>query len=150
MKKLFGIAFLLMFSISSQCQELNLFQRKANVIANFHNFPEYERIKMRNYLEYYVENLKNSEESFALGYRFFRDSLNEYYGRWICYEAYLTIHENKETQFVSQKLTNHYWITIGIDTWEYVNNIYLKKVIITTMRQEGSVTFIYRFVEDEK
>lgn len=136
MKKLITIILILIGSTLG-AQTLMLDCRRAVVEAEMHYYPEYTRtVCAQDYLEY-------QKDSVAYGFRFFRDTLNIYYGKWICNEISVTMTHSAELRFIESKVGCDCWCPIGPDTWRYRTDAFGNMVMVRRIYQDECVTFVY-------
>jgi len=127
---------LILITLSGFTQPLMVGFRKADVISNMRNSPGYTRtVKALDYLEYERNNR-------AYGFRFERDSLNLYRGRWICTEFYITVLPDDEQAYLNNMIACNCLTPVDRDLWLWVNDY--DTVTVTRIEQDGSVTFVWR------
>ena len=125
---------LILITLSGFSQPLMIGFRKSDVESNMRNSPGFYRtVKAKNYLEY-------QREGRAYGFRFERDSLNLYHGKWFCTEFYVTVLPDDEEKYFA-KLVDCLTM-VDRDKWVWVNNY--DTITITRIESEESVTFVWR------
>jgi len=127
---------LILITLSGFSQPLMVGFRKSDVIANMRNSQGFYRtVRAKDYLEY-----QRGER--AYGFRFERDSLNLYRGKWICSEYYVTLLPADEVHYLPYIIIMNNLKQVSENTWE-CNAVY-DTVTVTRIASDEEVTFVWR------
>lgn len=134
---------LLLITVSGISQPLMLGCRKAQVKSEMRR-PEYKRtVRASDYNEYQKGNT-------AYGFRYYKDTLHQYFGKWILYQFTVTMPVSEQYAYIRRMEACNCMTRTG-DTWIWETLIFDTPVIIRRLYvqdeagEDVAVSFLFEF-----